>query len=57
MTRKNLIAFAVSATFPLFGLAATVAGAAVVSYAGIVSIAHRRHHGRPAAFAAPAVRL
>ncbi|HET6479344.1 MAG TPA: hypothetical protein VFG35_04765 [Actinoplanes sp.] len=47
MTRKHLIAFAVSATFPLFGLAATVAGAAAVSYAGIVSLAHRRHLIRP----------
>lgn len=42
MKRKHLIAFAVSATFPLFGLAATVAGAAVAVYAGITSIAHHR---------------
>jgi hypothetical protein len=51
MTRKNMIAFAVSATFPLFGLAATVAGVAVVAYSGIVTIAHRRRPGRPAVIA------
>ncbi|MDY7085334.1 MAG: hypothetical protein SYR96_09535 [Actinomycetota bacterium] len=38
MTRKHVIAFGVSAAFPLFGLAATVAGVAVLAKAGAVAV-------------------
>ncbi|WP_268919486.1 hypothetical protein [Paractinoplanes ovalisporus] len=42
MTRKNVIAFGVSAAFPLFGLAATVAGAAVLAKAAVTAVVRRR---------------